>query len=450
MPRYTLPSSCRVGWLRAGLVLLALPLVVLFARPASQALTPLHSSEQTTPDSVAPPLGSPLAVRQQILERMGAESWHKAGHRGRGVKVAILDSGFRGYRQFLGNVLPAKIQAKSFRIDGNLEARDSQHGILCAEVVHAVAPDAELLFANWEPDQPERFLDAVRWARQQGAKVISCSLIMPSWSDGEGGGEVNAKLASLVGDGTHAGDVLCFASAGNTAQRHWCGSLFRDPDGYHQWRAGRTSNLIVPWGSERVSVEVYGPPGIACELCIHEAGTGRCVGSACPNCDNRRDPGCCRAVVRFQPTPSGKYQVKVRCDQQPCEDPFHVVVLGGSLDVAMATGSISCPADCPAVYAVGAVDSDSKRLHYSSCGPNSRKPKPDFVAQVPFPSVWRARPFAGTSAAAPQAAGLAALVQSRHPDWTAGQVGTALKGAARDLGPPGHDCETGYGRLALP
>ena len=61
-----------------------------------------------------------------------------------------------------------------------------------------------------------------------------------------------------------------------------------------------------------------------------------------------------------------------------------------------------------------------------------------------------ARPFTGTSAAAPQAAGLAALVWSRHPDWTAAQVQEALRTAARDLGPAGHDFETGYGLIHLP
>jgi subtilisin family serine protease len=130
--------------------------------------------------------------------------------------------------------------------------------------------------------------------------------------------------------------------------------------------------------------------------------------------------------------------------------PFHLVTLGGGLAYSSSEGSIACPADGRAVQAVGAVDADGRRQFYSSCGPNSKTPKPDFVAEVPFPSLCRERPFAGTSAAAPQAAGLAALWWSRYPEWNAEQVSTAMRAAARDLGPPGHDCETGYGCIALP
>src|SRR5436190_636996 len=96
----------------------------------------------------------------------------------------------------LGFTLPFGMSSRS-------SARDSQHGILCAEVVHALAPDAELLLANWEPDSPERFLDAVRWARQQGARVVTCSVIMPSWSDGEGGGPVHDALTKILGAGVN-------------------------------------------------------------------------------------------------------------------------------------------------------------------------------------------------------------------------------------------------------
>src|SRR5262249_23234634 len=151
--------------------------------------------------------------RAEHLAQLGVDRWHAAGTRGRGVKVAVLDSGFRGYKRVLGEILPAKVTAHSFRKDGNLEAKASQHGILCGEVVHDLAPDAELLLANWEPDDAESLLKAVRWARNQGAQVISCSVIMPNYSDGEGGGRVHESLARILGRGTEPGDVLLFASA---------------------------------------------------------------------------------------------------------------------------------------------------------------------------------------------------------------------------------------------
>jgi subtilisin family serine protease len=99
---------------------------------------------------------------------------------------------------------------------------------------------------------------------------------------------------------------------------------------------------------------------------------------------------------------------------------------------------------------VGAVDESGRRTPYSSCGPNSSQPKPDLVAPVPFASFTRWQPFSGTSAAAPQAAALAVLWWSRYPGWTAAQIRQALIQSARDLGPKGHDFETGYGLIHLP
>src|SRR5262249_10107179 len=162
-----------------------------------------------------------------------------------------------GYRAYLGKALPERVTVQSFRRDGDLEARDSRHGILCGEAVHALAPEAELLLANWEPERPERFLAAVRWARRQGARGGACPAIMPTWSDGEGHGPVHEALARILGPGDRPGDLLCFASAGNTALRHW-GGPFRaggraDParGGWHEWAPGRAANPIRPWGGER-------------------------------------------------------------------------------------------------------------------------------------------------------------------------------------------------------
>ena len=420
--------------------------LLLIVLPACAPTPPSVSVEQTA-DSLDR-LEAPLEERRLRLAELGVSRFHERGWRGQGVKIAILDSGFRDYRRYLGKGLPERVKVRSFRQDQNLEARDSQHGILCGEVLHALAPDAELLLANWEPDSPRAFLEAVRWAKSEGAKIVSCSLIMPTWSDGEGGGEVHRSLQPLLGNGRSPRDVLCFASAGNTAQRHWSGPFAPNADGWHQWRNEATANALIPWGKERVAVEFYGPTESAFEVQVLDA-AGELLGRSLLRVDSTRLAG--RAVVRFDPEPGVKYQVKIRCLERSVvsREMFHLVVLGGSLEHVTARGSIPFPGDGAQVYAVGAVDAKGDRLFYSSCGPNSRLPKPDFVATVPFPSLCRERPFAGTSAAAPQAAGLAALLWSCHPDWRPDQVTQALRDAAVDLGPPGHDCETGYGLIRL-
>ena len=441
---------CRAHFPIAGRLFAALFSFLLFFSPASAAdeigrLHELENSSDITPESgEVAPMPFPEKQRAALLAQMGVDRWHQQGIRGKGIKVAILDSGFRGYSAHLGKALPAQVLVKSFRTDGNLEAKNSQHGILCGEVIHAVAPDAELLFTNWDPERPDQFLAAAAWAREQGARVFSCSLIMPSWSDGEGGGFVHSGLKRIVGTGTKSGDIVCVASAGNTAQRHWSGSFHDDGNGWHEWIPHHPNNQLTPWGEETVSVELCGPAGTGYRVVVADAASGEEVAQS----PEVSPPTPC-AVCRFVPKSQQTYEVRIRRLWGKTST-FHLVVLGGSLRHTQARGSIPFPADGTEVVAVGAVDHAGHRMVYSSCGPNSAGPKPDLVAEVPFPSLWRSRPFAGTSAAAPQAAGLAALVWSAHPDWTADHLRSALVEAAFDLGPVGHDCETGYGAIRAP
>lgn len=387
------------------------------------------------------PAANNSAARSQWLAQLGADRWHAAGWRGQGVKVAVLDSGFRGWQSWLGHALPRSVAVRSFRLDRQLEARDSSHGVLCGEVIHALAPDAELLFANWEPDRPDSFVQAIAWARQQGARIATCSVIMPSWSDGEGGGPIHASIAAVAGNGQNPGDLLCCACAGNTAQRHWSGPVSPGRDGWHEWRPGQIDNLVTPWNADdRVSVELCWPSGPGFRLALTDLTTGREIA--------RSDGSGHCAVVRFSPTKDAVLSIRVQ-PLGPSAGPFHVAVLGGWLAVHSERGSIPFPADGQHFLAIGAWEAEGRRAIYSSCGPNSPLPKPDFVAQVPVPSAVRDRPFSGTSAASPQAAGLAAIYLSRYPNSTVQQVRAALRAAARDVAQPGHDVETGYGVLQL-
>jgi len=379
------------------------------------------------------------------LARLGIEPWHRAGVRGAGVKVAIIDSGFRGYREHLGKDLPQRIAVQSFHLGGNLEARDSDHGILCADIIHAIAPDAELLFANWEPDRPETFIEAANWCRREGARIVNCSVIVPAWSDGEGGGAVHAALSKIVGAGCQRGDLLAVACAGNLAQRHWSGPFHDNLSGYHVWAPGRIENVVTPWHDELISIELCCKPGATFALELLDPGSRKQVGVS------RSHRGADRATVtvRLMPEPGHTYRLRIRLtDGKPCA--FHLVALGSWLDDYTTPGSIPFPGDGAEWLTVGAVEADGKRAEYSSCGPNSHRPKPDLVAPVPFPTASRSTPFTGTSAAAPQVAALAALIWSRHPEWTAEKVQAFLCQSCRDLGPPGHDAETGFGLVHLP
>src|SRR5438128_633321 len=88
--------------------------------------------------------------------------------------------------------------------------------------------------------------------------------------------------ASPAPDHTRAaGDLVCCACAGNTAQRHGHGPFRPDALGYHQWAAGERDNGLTPWGEqERVSVELCWPAGSAYTVHVHDAVTGAEIGRA--------------------------------------------------------------------------------------------------------------------------------------------------------------------------
>ncbi|MEI9918462.1 MAG: S8 family serine peptidase [Bacteroidota bacterium] len=125
---------------------------------------------------------------------------------------------------------------------------------------------------------------------------------------------------------------------------------------------------------------------------------------------------------------------------------------------------VSFPASVNGVVTVGAIDKNGGLWGFSNGGPELDLVAPtgntnltgdvtttDRVDQGATVLGWATgnytNLFGGTSAAAPQASGVAALILSINPNLTEAQVLTILQNSATDMGPGGFDNDFGFGRL---
>ncbi|MBI4060298.1 MAG: S8 family peptidase [Elusimicrobia bacterium] len=167
--------------------------------------------------------GTPLTPEQQeslikafpmgdLVWRMGAQDLWKQGLTGKGVKVAVIDTGIAAHPELDGAV-KGRVNLTAERGKGAV----GSHGTHVAGIIHALAPEAELrgyaVFSGdegngvlWEnPNQP--ILDAIHRAVKDGNQVINMSL-----SSGEG---PSAQLARVVEEYASKG-VIFLIAAGNS------------------------------------------------------------------------------------------------------------------------------------------------------------------------------------------------------------------------------------------
>jgi hypothetical protein len=108
----------------------------------------------------------------RTLRESGLERLHAKGFRGAGVRVAVVDSDFRGYEGYLGKGLPARVGY----VDLTQERRPSLqpepypddgvtvgHGTQCALALALAAPDAEIILIRIDPAAPYQLLSAARY-----------------------------------------------------------------------------------------------------------------------------------------------------------------------------------------------------------------------------------------------------------------------------------------------
>jgi subtilisin family serine protease len=395
------------------------------------------------------------AVNGEEVSATLASAWHAKGFTGKGVKVAIIDGGFRGLaeRQAAGD-LPANVVTQD--LCGGQLATAEDHGTAVAEIVHEMAPDAQLylICVGTEVD----LAAAESYAKSQGVSVINQSMGWEGPYRDDGGGPVGAIVADARANG-----ILWVNSAGNEAQTHWSGTYVASGNLLRWSTNGDVGNTFIwPDGTAICGFLKWDewPAGVSdFDLGLFLSGANVLLASS----DEEQGEGGGEPpfeAVCVEQTTGVDLMVfwAIRGYSVRSNPQLDLVSWSPALEYQVAAGSIATPASSPAAFAVGALCWQSRALEpYSSQGPTiDGRVKPDIVGHDSVSGEtygsFEGCPsgFAGTSASSPEVAGAAALVKQAYPKFGPDQIKDLLMRSARDLGTPGVDSVYGAGELQLP
>jgi hypothetical protein len=411
-----------------------------------------------------PALFAAQSLTTEGLQASEASFLQTAGVLGSGVDIAIIDIGFGGLSdaQSAGD-LPAGVDTQNLcgsAIDAN------PHGTAVAEIVHQMAPAAtlHLICVDSEVD----LTTAETYAASHGVDVINHSVgwFNTSRGDGSGGsGSPDAAVAKARQDG-----ILWVNAAGNEAMHHWSGT-FQSNEGTeaNQFGPSDDGNTIsvatgeqvcgtLKWDAWPVTSQDFDLYLVRSsdDAVVAASVVDQSVGPAAPT----------EALCWTNPggaTSVGWAIVRYSATTTPRMDLFSLSL--GSLQYAVADGSVVEPASSPQALAVGASCSLQAGVSpvagtsepFSSRGTTTDgRPKPDLVAPdaVSNPVYGAANGctdgFTGTSASAAHVAGAAALLrQQLGAGTTAQDLTNGLESTALERGVVGFDGTFGAGALHL-
>lgn len=413
----------------------------------------------------------------EALSVINAPAWHSSNYQGAGVKVAIIDGGFSGYKSLLGNDLPATVTPRNFvdgedpnEIDSN---SSSPHGTACAEIVHDIAPLAQLYLIKVGTNIDLQ--EAVNYAINQDVDIISTSLGWYNLTPGDGTGQ----FANMVQQARNAG-ILWATAASNDREAHW-GGLYNDPEGdlIHNFNGSQNVNYFGPGDGTAYLI----PAGYGIRVFLRwddwtqvnqdydlvllrqEPGAGGWSVIAVSDNFQNGGPGQTPTEFAFGATSGvdafyGFAIERYDSNRNVNFEAFAPKV--APLDELLYARSLANLADAPAAMTVAALDVNSPypQEPYSSEGPTNGPGgaagggfiKPDIAAYANVSTIsygTGSGKFNGTSAATPHVAGAAALVMSGFPGYTVDQVQAVLHNRVIDMGAAGKDTIFGYGRLNL-
>jgi uncharacterized repeat protein (TIGR01451 family) len=411
-----------------------------------------------------PYLVEPLAITGEGVAGTNADDWQAAGIDGTGAKVAIIDLGFQGYTasQAAGD-LPASLTTID-RCSGRFGTA-TVHGTGVAEIVHDIAPGAALTLIC--VDTEVELALAAADVKAAGIRIVNHSVGWFNTGRGDGGGGAGTPDA-IVAD-ARANGILWLNAAGNQAEKHWSGTFLDagatggTPD-FHAFAGPDDGNNVSILGGETITValkwDAWPTTGQDYDLYLYRASDPTLPVAESTSDQSSSTGPPVEALTYTNTGATDTFEIAIHrfsASQSPRLDLFY---LGRSpLQFAVAAGSVLEPGSSPHAIAVGAVCWQGSTLAtYSSQGPTiDGRTKPDLVAPDSVSSgtygpsgSCQTSGFAGTSAASPHVAGVAALILDDYPTLGESQLRALLLSDTQDLGSPGADSLFGAGKLTLP
>ncbi len=400
-----------------------------------------------------PYTGKPQEMMTEGAGLTGALDWQASGKTGEGIKVGVIDLGFEGYSSLLGTDLPDTVTTESFRSDDDITGGSEDHGTACAEIVHDIAPGAELYLVNF--DTEVEFGNAVIYLMSEGVDIITCSIGWYNTGPGDGSGPIDQ-----IAGGAAYHDIIWVTPAGNNADTHWEGS-YSDPDsndihnfdstdeGNTFWAdTGDIIDINLSWNDWPMSDQDY-------DLYLVQGSTGDVIEESAWEQSPAYPDAPWESIENCVIPASGDYYIRIENYDAAGDAYFELYTYSNQLEYLVPESSLVCPADAIGVMTIGATYvGDDSLEDYSSQGPtNDGRIKPDIVAPDGVSTTtYHPGHFFGTSAATPHAAGAAALVKAdltgyEQPPTT--DVQSILEQRAIDFGDTGKDNIYGSGRLNL-
>lgn len=390
-----------------------------------------------------------------------AELVRSQGLDGSGVIVGVISDGVDHARdaQQSGDLPAVTVPG------GGCRPGSGDEGTALLEIVHDVAPGAQLLFAG--PSDSFEMVQAVQCLTAAGADVIVDDLGFfgePYFEDGP----VAAAVRTAVQTG-----VSYHSSAGNEAQQHLEQDFVATPGStLHDFAGGagdNTETLAVPPGGTVTCIlqwnDPFGGSANDYDLFLLDQNLSLVAQSIDPQ-TGAQDP---IEVVAASNRSNSTAIAHIVIDRFGQSQPRHLELfcLGASaLEHVTPGGSIFGHAALRQVVTVAAIDAADPGLDqvepFSSRGParvdfpiRDDRAKPDLAGfdgvsisnAGGFPACPPFCAFFGTSAAAPHTAGVAALLLEKDPSLTPAAVRSKLRAGAADIGPVGLDDASGSGRL---